>query len=193
MTASADTPRPVGRPRDPQVDRAVMEATFALLADQGYEGLTIEAVAHAAGVSKNAIYRRWPDKVTMVLDAIRSLAPHDDREVDTGDIRADMATMLRRVVSKMRQVDGRISLSLASDLQRHPELGEAVRTQLVEPRRRELHDRVRRAVEAGQLPADADVELLTDVGPALLFHRFVFDGVVPDDDYVERVLRQFWS
>jgi AcrR family transcriptional regulator len=188
-----DLPRPVGRPRDPHVDRAVLEATFNMLAEQGYEGLTIEAVAHAAGVSKNAIYRRWPDKVTMVLDAIRTVAPHDELEVDTGDIRADMATMLRGIVAKMRQVDGRLSLSLASELQRHPELGDAVRTQLLEPRRRELHDRVRRAVEAGQVPADADVELLTDVGPALLFHRFVFDGVVPDDDYVERVLRQFWS
>jgi len=193
VSTTADTPRPVGRPRDPHVDRAVLEATFAMLAEQGYESLTIEAVAHAAGVSKNAIYRRWPDKVTMVLDAIRSVASHDDGMVDTGDIRADMATMLRGVVAKMRQDDGRVSLSLASELQRHPELGEAVRTQLVAPKRRELHDRVRRAVQAGQLPADADVELLTDVGPALLFHRFVFDGVVPDDDYVDRILRQFWT
>ena len=190
--SAADTPRPVGRPRDPQVDRAVMEATFAMLAEAGYDGLTIEAVAHTAGVSKNAIYRRWPDKVAMVLDAIRTMAPHDDLEVDTGDVRADMATMLRGMVAKFREVDGRLALSLASDLQRHPELGDAVRSGLIEPRRRELQDRVQRAVDDGQLPADADVELLTDVGPALLFHRFMFDGVVPDDDYVDRVIRQFW-
>lgn len=111
MTA-ADAPRPVGRPRDPQVDRAVMEATFALLAEAGYDGLTIEAVAHAAGVSKNAIYRRWPDKVAMVLDAIRTMAPHDEVEVDTGDVRADMATMLRVMVAKFREVDGRLAFSL---------------------------------------------------------------------------------
>jgi AcrR family transcriptional regulator len=170
-----------------------MEATFALLAEAGYDGLTIEAVAHAAGVSKNAIYRRWPDKVAMVLDAIRTMAPQDEVEVDTGDVRADMATMLRVMVAKFREVDGRLAFALASDLQRHPELGDAVRSGLIEPRRRELQDRVQRAVDAGQLPADADVELLTDVGPALLFHRFMFDGVVPDDDFVDRVIRQFWS
>lgn len=191
--SAADSPRPVGRPRDPQVDRAVMEATFAMLAEAGYDGLTIEAVAHTAGVSKNAIYRRWPDKVAMVLDAIRTMAPHDGLEVDTGDVRADMATMLRGMVAKFREVDGRLAFSLASDLQRHPELGDAVRSGLIEPRRRELQDRVQRAIDDGQLPADADVELLTDVGPALLFHRFMFDGVVPDDDYVDRVIRQFWG
>ena len=68
-----------------------------------------------------------------------------------------------------------------------------MRSGLIEPRRRELQDRVQRAVDDGQLPADADVELLTDVGPALLFHRFMFDGVVPDDDFVDRVIRQFWG
>jgi AcrR family transcriptional regulator len=170
-----------------------METTFAMLAEVGYEGLTIEAVAQAAGVSKNAIYRRWPDKVTMVLDAIRTVAPHEDLEVDTGDVRADMAAMLRAMVAKMREVDGRLALSLASELRRHPELGDAVRAEMVEPRRRELQDRVQRAVERGQLPADSDVELLTDVGPALLFHRFVFGGEVPDDDFVDRVIRQFWG
>ena len=156
-----------------------------MLAEVGYEGITIEAVAHAAGVSKNAIYRRWPDKVSMVLDTLEHLAPAKDHGVDTGDIRADMATMLRAMAEALRGVDGRLATALASDITRHPELAEAFRARLVEPRREELEARVRRAVEAGQLPADSDVELLTGIGPALLYHRMLFDGVAPDDDYVD--------
>jgi len=190
---TGDTPRPVGRPRDPHVDRAVLTTTTAMLAEVGYEGITIEAVAQSAGVSKNAIYRRWPDKVAMVLDALASLAPEEDHSVDTGDIRADMATMLRSMADALQGVDGRLAMALASDITRHPELADAFRAQLVEPRREELRDRVRRAVAAGQLPPDSDVELLTEIGPALLYHRLLFDGGPPDDDYVERIIRQFWS
>jgi AcrR family transcriptional regulator len=171
----------------------VLEATGAMLAEVGYEGITIEAVAQAAGVSKNAIYRRWPDKVSMVLDTLEQLAPAKDHSVDTGDIRADMATMLRAMAEALRGIDGRLATSLASDITRHPELAEAFRARLVEPRREELEARVRRAVEAGQLPANSDVELLTGIGPALLYHRMLFDGVAPDDDYVTRIVEQFWS
>jgi AcrR family transcriptional regulator len=141
-----------------------------MLAEVGYEGITIEAVAQRAGVSKNAIYRRWPDKLAMVLDTLEGLAPAKDHGVD-----------------------GRLAVALASDMTRHPELAEAFNSRLVTPRRRELEDRVRRAVEAGQLPAGSDVELLTAIGPALMQNRIIFDGTPPDHDYVDRIIRQFWS
>ncbi len=183
----------MGRPRDPHVDEAVLQAAFAMLAEVGYEGVTIEAVAHAAGVSKNAIYRRWPDKVAVVLDALRHAVPEERHQVDTGDIRADMAAMLTEMAAALAGIDGRLALSLASDITRHPELADAFRSQLVEPRRALLQARVRRAVEAGQLPASSDVELLTEIGPALLYHRLLFDGVAPDEDYVRRIVAQFWT
>jgi AcrR family transcriptional regulator len=164
-----------------------------MLAEVGYEGITIEAVAQRAGVSKNAIYRRWPDKLAMVLDTLEGLAPAKDHGVDTGDIRADMATMLRGMADALCGIDGRLAVALASDMTRHPELAEAFNSRLVTPRRRELEDRVRRAVEAGQLPAGSDVELLTAIGPALMQNRIIFDGTPPDHDYVDRIIRQFWS
>ena len=193
VSDTADAPRPVGRPRDPHVDRAVIDATAAMLTEVGYGGITIEAVAQVAGVSKNAIYRRWPDKVSMVLDTLENVAPTKEQTVDTGDIRADMATMLHAIADALRSVDGRLAMALASDITRHPELAEAFRSRLVEPRREELEHRVRQAVDAGQLPADSDVELLTEIGPALLYHRMLFDGVPPDHDYVQRIVDQFWS
>jgi AcrR family transcriptional regulator len=193
VTATADTPRPVGRPRDPQVDAAVHEATAAMLAEVGYQGITIEAIAQTAGVSKNAIYRRWPDKVALVLGTLANLTQVSSHSVDTGDIRADMTTMLRAMSDALGSVDGRLATSLASDISRHPELAEAFHTQLVEPRRTLLAARLRRAVEAGQLPEGSDIDLLTSVGPALLYNRLLFEGVPPDHDYVDRIVEQFWG
>lgn len=190
---SSDAPRPVGRPRDPSVDEAVLTAAFTMLADSGYEGVTIEAVAAAAGVGKNTIYRRWPDKVSMVVDAIGAAVPKRHVSIDTGDIRADVTTMLLRSAESLADVDGRVVMSVASALSRHPELADAARSTLMEPRRRELQARIRRAVDAGQLPADTDVELLSAVGPALLYDHVLLTGTAPDEAYVRRIVAQFWG
>ena len=185
--------RPVGRPRDPEVDRAVLDAAFEMLTQSGYDGVAIEAVAQAAGVSKNAIYRRWPDKAAMVLDALRQRAPHPEQPPpETDDIRADVTALLTAMAAKVCDVDGQLLTSLAADIGRHPELAEAFRSRVVAPQRQALAARVRRAVDEGQLPPDSDVELLVSVGPALLHHRLLIDGTAPDDDYVRRIVEQFW-
>ena len=62
--------RPPGRPRDPEVDRSILKATIELLADDGFGGLSIEAVAARAGVGKTTVYRRWPSKTPLVVDAL---------------------------------------------------------------------------------------------------------------------------
>ena len=190
---SAAAPRGAGRPRDPAVDEAVLRATIALLAEEGYAALSIEAVANAAGVSRNTIYRRWPDKPAMVLDAIACKADEgDDRFEDSGDLRADLTAMLTHVGEVSEGVDGRIFRSLLAELGTDPELAEAVRAQLVEPRRREMQARVQRAVDRGELPADADVDLLASVGPAVMFHRLVFLGEPFSPELPRRIVAQFF-
>jgi AcrR family transcriptional regulator len=189
----AEGGRPVGRPRDPEVDEAVLDAAFQLLVDLGYESVSIEAIAQAAGVSKNAIYRRWPDKAAVVLDAVRHGAGHPAQVLtDTGDIRVDMTALLSSMAARARDVDGRLVTELAADITRHPELADAIRERVLRPQREMLAARVRRAVESGQLPPDTDAELLVALGPALLHHRLIVDGVPPDQDYVERIVAQFW-
>ena len=64
-----------GRPRDPQADRAILKATIELLAEDGFGGLSIEAVAARAGVGKTTVYRRWPSKVPLVVDALTHMKP----------------------------------------------------------------------------------------------------------------------
>lgn len=184
-------PRPVGRPRDPGVDAATLEATFELLASEGYAGLTIEAVAARAGVSKNAIYRRWKDKVALVLDSIEHHAQPERATPDTGDFRADFTTVLDEMVNALAGFDGQLVRSVISDIARHPELADAFRTTIVASRRAALRARVERAVERGELPASTDAELLTELGPALLYHRLLISRESPGPDLPARIVAQF--
>ena len=73
MTAAVESPRATGRPRDPELDHRIVAATLQLLADGGYDALTIEAVASSAGVGKATVYRRWSGKEELVVEAVASL------------------------------------------------------------------------------------------------------------------------
>src|SRR3954454_15098610 len=82
-----------GRPRRAEVDEAILAAAVHMLAEHGYGGVTMEGVAGAAGVGKATVYRRWPSKADLILDAIRSLKP-DVGHPDTGSTRADLVEIL---------------------------------------------------------------------------------------------------
>src|SRR5665647_58447 len=91
---TAETRAKPGRPRDPQVNEAIFAATLELLAEDGYAQLTIERIAARAGVGKASLYRRWPDKVSVVLEAV-SRNPERPSAPDTGSLRADVLDFLR--------------------------------------------------------------------------------------------------
>ena len=86
-----------GRPRDPRLDEAVVAATLQLLAEEGYAQLTVERIAARAGVGKASLYRRWPDKVSIVLEAV-SRNPERPSAPDTGSLRGDALSYLRTLV-----------------------------------------------------------------------------------------------
>ena len=90
--APASTPS-AGRPRSEEAHRAILDATLALLVEVGYSGLTVEGVAQRAGVGKATIYRRWPSKLPLVIEAFRQLPGLE--EADTGDLATDLEQMLR--------------------------------------------------------------------------------------------------
>ena len=82
-----------GRPRSEEAHRAILEATLSLLVDVGYSGLTVEGVAQRAGVGKATIYRRWPSKLPLVIEAFRQLPGLE--EADTGDLATALEQMLK--------------------------------------------------------------------------------------------------
>jgi AcrR family transcriptional regulator len=176
MTGTSAAPRAPGRPRDPEVDRAILEATIELLARDGFGGLSIEAVAARAEVGKTTIYRRWPSKIPLVVDALASLkAPASVL------IPEDMSTQdaLVRVLSDLVRAQGtqsadRILGGLVGAMSGDPELAEAVRDRLVSERRRVIVGLIERGIARGEVRTDADTEVIADLlGGPILMRRLI--------------------
>src|SRR5579884_4007198 len=96
MAATADHPRHPGRPLDPAVAPAVLAAVVELVSERGYEGTTLDAVAARAGVTKPAIYRRWPGgKQELVAGAVAAMRREVTPPVDTGSLRGDLLALVQ--------------------------------------------------------------------------------------------------
>ncbi len=182
-----------GRPRDPHVDEAIRQAALELLIEEGFARMSIEGVANRAGVGKAAIYRRWDSKTALVIDAVQDrvicTTPEWPR---TGDIRADLEAIFSQMIEKVSTVEGQLMTNLASELARNPELAKAFTDQFILVRRADLRDRIQAAMDDGQLPA-GDVELLADVGFAIIRNRKLFSHEPMTDDLPQRIVRQFFS
>ena len=132
--ATEASPRQVGRPRDPRVDAAIVEATLQLLADGGYASLTMEAVAALAGVGKATLYRRYAGKEQLVIDAVATMS--EPVEVVQGaSVRDELVARLEAVRRKSdSSLAGKIFPRLVSASADHPELMHNYRRQVLAPR-----------------------------------------------------------
>ena len=189
--AKAEEKAAPGRPRDPQVDEAILSATLELLAEEGYAHLTIERIAVRAGVGKASLYRRWPDRVSLVLDAV-SRSPERPSVPDTGSLRGDMLVYLHTLV-RYRTLHSEAITAISSEALCNPSFGEAFRAGMAEPSIAGLRMVVQRAVDRGEIPAGTDVTLLASLPPALLYAQRLFSGRLPDEQFVERIVDQFFS
>jgi AcrR family transcriptional regulator len=182
-----------GRPRSPEIDQAIREAALALLVEAGYGGMSMEGIAARACVGKAAIYRRWPNKAAVIVDALRG---HEAMRVplpDSGDVRADIENMLIAMQRSLAGEDGPIIAAFAAEKYRHPELREEFDRVFVQNRRKHLQRLVRDAVERGDLPADTDVELFAETGPAILATRLLMHDQPPDPKLPRRIVEQLFG
>jgi AcrR family transcriptional regulator len=179
-------PRP-GRRRDPACDEAILRATVDAFVDEGYAGVSIEGVAARAGVGKATIYRRFASKAELVAEAVRATACIDDNLVDTGDLRADLISMLSPMVERLRGPDGKLLLTFAAERVGNPDLAAAFERSVIGAKRVHVRKLLDEAVERGELAADADLELIAESGPAIIWHHALY-GLPLDDDLPSRIL-----
>ena len=160
-------PRSTGRPLDAGVQAALLRATQELLIEEGYERLTCDAVAKRCGASKATIYRRWPNKLALVIAAAQDLLPVPEVP-DTGDLREDLLACGRAYL----QEDGRSQRVLTSlhTAARHDPALRAAREALGTPADRLFHQVLGRAVATGQVSAEVDVQTIAEVFPGIAFH-----------------------
>ncbi|GCD96331.1 TetR/AcrR family transcriptional regulator [Embleya hyalina] len=167
---AAEKPRR-GRPRSEEAERAILHATWRLLAEhRSITGLSVEAVAQEAGVGKATIYRRWPGKEALIIAAIEAtevtpaaLAGRSLRE----DLVSVLDNMRRQAIDN--RGDGLMGI-VAGEIRNHPELHRRYHEVVVEKRRAILRDLLQRGVDSGELRADLPMEVLMDLvaGPILV-------------------------
>lgn len=167
------SPAPTGRPRDSQIDTAVLEATLAALDENGYSGLSIEDVARRAGTTRPAIYRRWPSRARLVLAALarRLDAPEPP---DTGCTICDLGEGLNVFLADFRTIRPDVLGALFGDCAGDPELHDEFMTTLFEPPRTAVAHMLDRAIARGDLCADTDRDLVVDMLGSLVYYRALF-------------------
>jgi AcrR family transcriptional regulator len=180
-----------GRPRDEERGRAIEAAAIELLVEDGYSGMTIDGVAARAGVGKATIYRRWDTKEDLVVDAFLQRCRDHVVSPDTGTLRGDLLQLYRALLAKFRR-DGLATQAFVAEQHRHPELAATFRAAFLNERRAAMREVLERGVARGELPAQADLDLLGDVGSALMWHRLTISGAPLDDGLPERIVEQFF-
>lgn len=163
MTSTESTPtarRQRGRRRDPDYDQAILRATVELLGEHEYRSLTVDAIADRAGVAKTTLYRRWPRKADLVLDAVEDhLGPREVEE--TGDALEDLRRLLGVLYRELADSSaGRSWPLIAARLLAEQETAQQYRARLIEPRREQAARLLRQAVDDDQIPAGLDLELV---------------------------------
>jgi AcrR family transcriptional regulator len=174
--------------RDPVILRAALEG----VADVGYDRLTMDEIAARARAGKGALYRRWPSKAALIIDAIaawrRELAPQEIP--DTGSLRGDLDALVAGVPDWDEQSHRMVLLvsGLVTAARRDPELAAALSEQVVETPLALIRGVFERAVGRGEIPPERDLDLVAETALALNMFRTVMRGEVPDRPFVRRVV-----
>lgn len=183
----AETSRRPGRPRSEQAEQAIIEATLDLFAEQGFEGVCVEAVAARAGVGKATIYRRWPNKEELLLAALSSMkSPLPE---PTGSVRDDLvAQMSVMCADRADPRKARRYALLLGEGQKYPRLMARYKETVIGPRHDAMRAVIRRGIASGELRADADVEIaLLALTGAVLAKEKAADGSL-DGAFAARIV-----
>lgn len=164
--SEAGAERRAGRPRDPAVDKRVLDATLAQLIQNGYSQLRVDDVAAEARVAKTTVYRRWTSKEALVADAVSRLYLDRVQPVDHGDLRSDLVALLRETYELLFEGPGRVVEDLVRESGTSRELAHVVKV-TTEVRRRSFHQAMNRGVARGEVDPSVDHDLVIDllVGP----------------------------
>ena len=161
--------RAPGRPRSAASHEAILRATLELLAEKGMGGMSMDAVAARAGVSKATIYRRWKSKEELVEELLDQLVGVV-QPIETDNPREDLLETTRHAVASAGPALS-LLLALAAEAVTNPAFGDVFRAKLVEPRRAQLRRFLERAVAVGELREDADLEYFADVALGTVIWR----------------------
>lgn len=188
--AAATSTTPGARPRvEGDREQEILDATLDVLAELGYDRLTMDAVATRAKASKATLYRRWNDKASLVIDALLShklpfAAP------DTGTLRGDLVESLCGMGGLTDRRQMAVFASLLTAVSRDEDFAQAFRRDFIGPKTALSRQIFERARDRGEIAPDLDLELLSTAVPGIVLHRLFLMGHAPDEAVIARVIDQ---
>ena len=182
------TTRSPGRPRSESARRAILGATTELIERDGYGRVTMESIARRAGVSKQTIYRWWPTKAAILLEALNEGAAAISPVRDTGSFETDLRTFLRSTVAGAAR-NARLLAALMAEAQFDEDLAEAFRTGFLARRRQVLGELLERGRNSGELAATADTDVLVELVFATLWYRILAQNRPLNRAFADRLTR----
>jgi AcrR family transcriptional regulator len=188
--AAVDVSNPPGRPRDAKVSEAILSAALGQLADVGYAHMSMESVAHEAGVSRSTVYRRYQDKADLVTAAIAQNAGATGPATPSLDPKADLVRFLREFDERFGEHCLQILGTLLGARQ-DPRALALHRERVIAPRMRYGRGLLERAKESGTIAAATDVELALQMLAGSVFARHV-SGASSPVDWAERAVGIIW-
>ncbi|MEO6079944.1 MAG: TetR/AcrR family transcriptional regulator [Steroidobacteraceae bacterium] len=191
MPAPRKRPRPktAGRPRSATSRSAILKAAYQILREAGFAGFTVEGVAARAGAGKATIYRWWQTKGTLAIEAfLVAVAPRMDATNETDSAITDLRAQVHHAAGVYRGRPGQLLRELIALGQQDSATRKVLQTDFVEPRRKSALRLLQRAVEAGELPKDTDIDVLADVLWGPIFHRLLVNHMPIDRNFIEKLL-----
>lgn len=173
--------------RGKEREDAILAAVIDLIGEVGYAGLTMDAVAARAQASKATIYRRWRNKAQLVKAALDAYdARQNDAIPDTGELRSDLYAVMRALRERATEAHVAMINGLIAAARHDAELDAALKEHVANEELSPFLVSLQRAVDRGELPADADSELVHDVAEAMILRQLAV-GVI-DEDFIGRVV-----
>jgi AcrR family transcriptional regulator len=186
-------PRAPGRPRSEHARAAILRAAIELLQSNGFSAMSVDAIAARAGVGKATIYRWWPNKAAVVMDAFLADTAPGMPFPDTGSTREDLRRQMRSVIRLFNTpAVGGPFVALIGESQHDPALAAALRERFVASRRAAAKEVLRRGVERGELRPDLDLEVAMDALYGPLYYRLLVSGQRLTPRYADLLLDQIY-
>lgn len=181
-----------GRPRSEPVRRAILAAAYEALLEAGFQAVSMEDIARRAGAGKATLYRWWPSKAAVVLDAMTEHSSGYPRFQHTGDTRSDLAGELRGVIIFYASEGGRAMLDLIAQSRFDPGLAGALRDRFIKGRRTDTTAVLEEGIASGQLRADLDLDAVMDAIWGAVYYKLLVSHASPAPDYADELLSTLW-
>jgi AcrR family transcriptional regulator len=181
----------LGRPLDITRDADILDAALDVLSEEGFDGMTIDMVAARAKAGKATLYRRWPSKTELVIDAVACMKNSDidlDNLPDTGTLRGDLIAMIKPPSIRDAEKKLRVMAGLISLLARNPELAEVARVAVIAPRAELNRVLLQRAIERGEIRADIDIATVANISPSMVTYRTMMLGKPVDREFLVSII-----